>query len=259
MQKAVIDTRATASLLRKNISSLDTHMSVVKSNIEDFNKYVKVNYEGLKARGERCDDLMINLFKGYECASDREFVRYMKTKKDAYNDGADLEPEQLMTLALNKYEDLVKDGQWNAKSAEQEQIVALTAKLDKLQDTNLKLAKTLRSGGQSRGSGSSNSSNKSDKDSESKKSSKKDRWAWKKTPPKGGESHTKIVKIKGKDKEYHWCDEHPAWVRHRPEDCELKQQRATEQDERGSNSNKSQRKSYQSALQSIVADLEQEE
>jgi hypothetical protein len=60
MQKAIIDTRATASLLRENLSSLDTYMSTVKSNIEQFNKYVKVNWEGLKARGESCDDLMIN-------------------------------------------------------------------------------------------------------------------------------------------------------------------------------------------------------
>jgi hypothetical protein len=261
MQKAVIDTRATASLLRKNLSSLDTHMSVVKSNIEEFNKYVKINYEGLKARGERCDDLMINLFKGYDCASDREFVRYIKQKKDDYNDGADMEPEQLMTLALNKYEDLVKDGQWNAKSAEQEQIVALTAKLDKLQDANLKLAKTLRSGNQSRGSNRSNNSNKTDKSSDTreKHTNKKKPWEWKKTPPKAGEPHSKFVKVKGKELEYHWCDEHPAWVRHKPADCELKKQRAKEQDERGSEDNKSQRKSYQNALQSIITDLEHEE
>jgi hypothetical protein len=47
-------------------------MAKIQSNIEEFNKYVKVNWEGLKARGERCDDLMINLFKGYQAASDRD-------------------------------------------------------------------------------------------------------------------------------------------------------------------------------------------
>jgi hypothetical protein len=55
-------------------------MSTVKSNIEEFNKYVKVNWEGLKACGESCDDLMINLFKGYQNASDHEFVHYIKQK-----------------------------------------------------------------------------------------------------------------------------------------------------------------------------------
>mmetsp|Transcript_26511 Transcript_26511/g.47908 ORF Transcript_26511/g.47908 Transcript_26511/m.47908 type:complete len:172 (+) Transcript_26511:524-1039(+) len=61
MQKAIIDTRATSSLLRENLSSLDTYMATIKSNIEEFNEYVKQNYEGLLARGERCDDIMINL------------------------------------------------------------------------------------------------------------------------------------------------------------------------------------------------------
>ena len=145
MQKAVIDTRATASLLRENLSSLDTYMSTINSNIEEFNKYVKTNYEGLRARGERCDDIMINLFKGYESASDSEFVRYIRAKKDKYEDGDDMEPEQLMTFALNKYESLVKNGRWNAKSVEQEQIIALSAELKQLKDTNLKLARSVTS------------------------------------------------------------------------------------------------------------------
>jgi hypothetical protein len=147
MQKAIIDTRATASLLRENLSSLDTYMAKIQSNIEEFNKYIKVNWEGLKARGERCDDLMINLFKGYQAASDREFVRYINQKKDAYDDGSDLTPEQLMTFALNKYEVLTKQDLWNAKTAEQEQIVALSAELGKIKDVNLKLARTLQSNG----------------------------------------------------------------------------------------------------------------
>jgi hypothetical protein len=43
------------------------------------NEYVKQNYEGLLARGERCDDIMINLFKEYMAASDSEFIQYIKT------------------------------------------------------------------------------------------------------------------------------------------------------------------------------------
>jgi hypothetical protein len=51
---------------------------------------------------------MINLFKGYMVASDSEFIQYIKTKKDAYDDGGDLTSDALMTLALNKYEMLKK-------------------------------------------------------------------------------------------------------------------------------------------------------
>ena len=48
MQKAIIDTRATATHLRENIINLDTYMSTVNSNIEKFNQYVNVNVDGLK-------------------------------------------------------------------------------------------------------------------------------------------------------------------------------------------------------------------
>ena len=45
-------------------------MSTVNSNIENFNQYLKFNTDKLKARGDLTDDLMINLFKAYQVASD---------------------------------------------------------------------------------------------------------------------------------------------------------------------------------------------
>jgi hypothetical protein len=151
MQKAIIDTRATSSLLHENLSSLDTYMATIKSNIKELNEYVKQNYEGLLARGERCNNIMIKLFKGYMAASDSEFVRYIKTKKDAYDDSGDLTSEALMTLALNNYEMLNKQDAWNAKSIKQEQIVTLSAELQKIKDANLKLAKSIKDKRSSKG------------------------------------------------------------------------------------------------------------
>jgi hypothetical protein len=63
---------------------------------------VKQNYEGLLACSQRCDDIMINLFKGYMAASDSEFIQYIKTKKDAHDDGKDLTSDALMTLACSQ-------------------------------------------------------------------------------------------------------------------------------------------------------------
>ena len=81
MQKAIVDTRATASHLRENLTNLDSYISTVDSNIRLFNQYVKVNREGLKARGESTDDIMVNLFKGYLNAADREFIDYNQQQK----------------------------------------------------------------------------------------------------------------------------------------------------------------------------------
>ena len=43
-------------------------MPTVKSDIENFNQYMKVNMERFKSRGGRTDDLIINLFKAYQVA-----------------------------------------------------------------------------------------------------------------------------------------------------------------------------------------------
>ena len=51
MLKFIIDTRATDNHLRENLTKLDTYMSTVKSDIENFNQCVKVNVDGYKARG----------------------------------------------------------------------------------------------------------------------------------------------------------------------------------------------------------------
>ena len=64
MAKAIVDTRATTYQLRHNLSNLDNYMSTVNSNIEIFNVYVKNSVEGLKARGEKVDDLVMQLFNG---------------------------------------------------------------------------------------------------------------------------------------------------------------------------------------------------
>ena len=65
LQKAIIDTRATASTIRENLYSLDTYIAMIKYDIVKFNEYAKIKYEALPARGDRCDNMMSNLFKGY--------------------------------------------------------------------------------------------------------------------------------------------------------------------------------------------------
>ena len=62
IQNAIIKTKATYTHLRENLTNLDTYMSTVNSDIENFNNDVKVNVDRLKERGERTDDLIIKLY-----------------------------------------------------------------------------------------------------------------------------------------------------------------------------------------------------
>ena len=45
IKNAIIETRATATHLRENLTNLDTYNSTVNSDIENFNQYVKVNVD----------------------------------------------------------------------------------------------------------------------------------------------------------------------------------------------------------------------
>ena len=74
MNKTIIDTRATSAAFRSDLSNLGSFMSSCNSNIETFNTHVNHAVGSLQARGERVDDLLINLFKGYKIATDIKFV-----------------------------------------------------------------------------------------------------------------------------------------------------------------------------------------
>ena len=51
MQKSAIDTRATYTYLRENLTNSDAYISKVNLDIEDFNHYMKVNVDELISRG----------------------------------------------------------------------------------------------------------------------------------------------------------------------------------------------------------------
>ena len=64
---------------------------------------------------------MVHLFKAYLVASDREFISFIKLKKMEHEEGRNrLAPEELMTLALNKFTILHKQNLWDTKSPEEE-------------------------------------------------------------------------------------------------------------------------------------------
>ena len=86
MQKSIVDSRATVSMMKENLTNLDSYMTSVNSNVEEFNQYVKLNCNGLKARGHQCSDLLVHLWKAYLIVSDKTFVEYIRLKKIAHDD-----------------------------------------------------------------------------------------------------------------------------------------------------------------------------
>jgi hypothetical protein len=72
----------------------------------------------------------VYLFRFYLDVEDKEFKRYMQGKKEKYDEGdPDINAQNLMSLALTKYNQLVQAKTWKAKSPEEEKLIAITAQL----------------------------------------------------------------------------------------------------------------------------------
>lgn len=202
IQLAHVDTRATITVIRTRLSSLDARMINMQDDVTLFNEFVKTQRVSLEARGERTLDLLVNLFKGYKAAADDRFVKYIEGKEDDYNEGKDMSPDALMELAEAKYKTLLESELWKQPTAADRKIVALTAQLQKLgnPDTDKDTPKTGYTGKKKFPDG--------DKDPK-----------WFLTPPKAGEQPKKQ---KG-GKDWWWCPNHAEkgkWVRHEPTACE---------------------------------------
>ena len=218
MTKAIVDTRATTYQFRNNLANMDNYMTSVKSNIEMFNIYVKNTIEGLKARRESVDDLMMLIFKGYKAASESKFIEYISTKEERYVDdikGDILDWEQLMQLSLNKFTMRRDNCEWGAPTEEQSQLTALSSEIRKLKENNKQLINTLKR------------TKKTGKRSNPCTVNNK-KWAWKKISPPTGTSSVKTVE----GKKYHGCTNHQAWTLHSTEQYRNKPTNDTVEDDR---------------------------
>lgn len=131
IRESHVDTNATTATIRQRLSTLDTYLPTVGHDISKLNDHVMLLTESLTARGEQTNDTLVNLFKAYMAASDKEFVGYIKRKYEGYIDGTlqELTYERLMLLARNKWQHMVDEDTWNAPSAEEEKIIALRAEM----------------------------------------------------------------------------------------------------------------------------------
>ena len=99
---------------------------MVNSNINNFKQYVKINVDELKERGESTEDLMINLLKDDQVASDAKFVRHIKASEYQCANGDEMPTFQLMRLYLNDYNISTKSDKCNSMYLEEYQFFAFT-------------------------------------------------------------------------------------------------------------------------------------
>ena len=132
VRESHLDTNATSASIRTKLTDLDRYLPSIGHDISKFNMYVKLLIDGLRSRGETTQDLLVNLFKGYMACSDKEFVEYIKRKQDMFEEGHEMNSDNLMKNAAEKYKTLVQKGRWNAPDANEQKILALQTELRKL-------------------------------------------------------------------------------------------------------------------------------
>jgi hypothetical protein len=121
IRESHIDSNATTAMIHTELSSLDTYIVAIASDITKFNQYVKLPVQLLYTRGETTTDLLTNLFKGYAAASDQVFRSYierkLKTWEESGRDNDTMSADALMALANKKFKIMKNKGTWNAPSA----------------------------------------------------------------------------------------------------------------------------------------------
>ena len=141
IRESHLDTNVTTSSIRTKLASLDLYILKIGCNITKFNGYVKLLTDGLSARGQTTNDLLVFLFKGYGAVPDMEFASYIKQKKENHEEGDSMTAEQLMLLADSKYKLLLESEEgWGIANPQEEKILALEAKIAKMGKLNKRKA-----------------------------------------------------------------------------------------------------------------------
>ena len=211
IRESCVDTQATAATIRTRLSTLDTYMGEIGSDITKFNGYVMMLVEMLNTRGHTTSDLLINLFKGYATASDATFRGYISRQRERYDDDEQIPFSLLMLRADNKYKSLKEQGLWNAPTADESKILAL--------ETQTKQLKKELQG--KKGNSRHNRRGSSNQRSSNPRSTNRPPFYWQK--PKSGEEHKKK---EWKNKTYNYCctatgGKCPGrWVTHNPKRCD---------------------------------------
>ena len=133
MALATIDSVATTKTLRSNLREIATYCATIKGDINLLHSYFDNNYSQIITQGATVDDPVDILFTAYSVVPCAHFCLYIKGKRNDYTNGTAIYThEQLILLASNKYNLLVQEGIFGAKSLEEEKIIAMQAELTAL-------------------------------------------------------------------------------------------------------------------------------
>ena len=212
VRESYLDSNATTGMIREQLSNLDVFMPTIDNDITRFNNHVKMLLNALHARNERTLDLLTYLFKAYAVCNDKEFSKFIGDIQTDHDMGTKrVDANELMALAEKKYKIMKTLNKWEAPTHVEEKILALQAKLNKVQ-------------GQLKKAGKRAQENEGGRKKEGKKKDRlKPKPEWFKHPPASGNMH-ETKQWNGAT--WHYCCKETGgkcggkWRTHLPKECE---------------------------------------
>jgi hypothetical protein len=194
--KAQLDTVGTVHTLRNSLGKLEVKIVEYAGDIKKFHMHVNTLKNALDSYGQPYPEVIVNLFKSYELIEDAKFNHYVQYVQYGYSADPDAyNARTLMNSVEKNYRTRVEAGTWPKTFADKEgipSIAALQAEIQAMKATQ----------------GGSNNS-------DAKAKAKEEKYAWKKVPPKEGESKSNPYE----DWTYHWCGKHKLWTIHTEAEC----------------------------------------
>ncbi len=211
MRLATVDFVAMTQGLCNNLHALGAYTSTVSGNIDKIIRQFDKNYSQIIPLGATATNPIGMLFAAYQVVPCFNFKTYInRMHKDSLDrKHSMMTHKSLMGMAKSKFNYLCNKGTWDAKSLEDNKIVAMTATI-KRSKAWLKLSPQLAFG-RSKGKKTKNKKNMLDRVKQ-----KKDK-AWTKILPKVGNKR----KIEHNIRTYYWCKYHMAWTMHTSNNCPL--------------------------------------
>ena len=198
-----------------NLTTLDDYIRKNGSDLVAFNAYVQSQVDGLAARNETTQDLIVNLFKGYKAVTYQPFLDYLQVIENGHEDGsAVITAFTLMILIRYFYKNKLTRDEWEKPSETQQEMLALQSKVESFQQE----VKTLRK----KQAQSKLTVPDQDNKSKIKQGSQKPSWLTNHTKP-NPEDLTKSLTWKGKS--WWFCDKSTGgkckgqWRAHKPIEC----------------------------------------
>ena len=104
-----------------------------KHNVKDLTDYMSSKYREIREKGQHHQDYLLDLFNALETVPNDNFAYFVRKERQAWEIGGTKEADQLIAEAMTIYNNAVSSNRWKDSDPKDAKIMALSTKLEELQ------------------------------------------------------------------------------------------------------------------------------